>query len=1035
MDRFSKPFWFLYIVTMGRYFIKFQLTHFHILFLIKFKEINMKDWMNPEVYNLNKEPAHSLLIPSNYPALDLNGNWKFFWTNCNQHPDEFQSLEFDDSDWVEMPVPANWQLQGYGEPIYVNTPYEFFPVPKDKSKAYQTADIKPIPPWIPEENNEVGYYRKTINIAFDPAGLETFIHFGAVRSAFYIWINGDFLGYSQDSKTPAEWKISHLIQQGENLIALQVFRWSDGSYLECQDFWRLSGIEREVLLYTKPKTHLQDIWLKTDLINDYQEGFLIVEGKIHNYTSDLTLELIITDTDKIIYQRRSILESDIFQLNSQHPDIKHWSAETPRLYEVRIILLHQGRILEELTKSIGFRKVHIESGMLFVNGRYVLLKGVNRHEHDPVTGHIVSHESMQMDFKLMKQANINAVRTSHYPNDPYWYELCDQYGMYVIDEANIESHGMGYQPELTLGNNKDWLNAHLDRVMNMFERDKNHVSVIIWSLGNEAGDGTCFDACYEWLKQRDPSRPIHYERAELGLNTDIYCPMYPSLEQLEEYASTQQVRPLIMCEYTHSMGNSSGNLNDYWHLIRKYPLLQGGFLWDWVDQGLLKQEPTPHFAFGGDFGDEDTPSDENFCLNGIVSSDRTPHPAYYEVQKVYQDIHFKKLTDTTFEIFNERVFQDTSDLTFFYEILKDGKQVQSRKLEMAPIPPHEKYALTIEGIYPDTGELFINFSARTNRATHLFPIDFCLSKEQFQIREYTRQKPLPTHQVVESTIINDSLLRFVIGSLTLIVNSDSGLIEELLFEGNKILSNCFLPNFRRATTDNDKGNHLYERCKIWFQASDNRKLTNFFLSQDNTFLEMVFSFPGMNSKVKLTYKFPGDNMLLVDYQFILQDTNLPEIPRIGLHAQLDPSFKEIEWYGRGPEENYQDRKEASFIGCYHKTIDKMGFDYNRPQENGYRSDTRWIKLSSELLDLTVQAIDPVSFAVLQYTYSEMERQLYVKPRHTYELQKSEYTELDIDLKQMGVGGDDSWGAQTHEKYRIFPQDYNYSFLIKIEKKC
>ncbi len=994
----------------------------------------MKDLMNPKVFNINKENPHTLLISEDTYRLNLNGIWKFFWTNNEkQYPDSFQEIDFDDKKWSSISVPGNWELNGFGVPIYTNVTYEFHTIPQKDGKSSSAPSHRPVPPEVPDANNEVGFYRKTFNLELD--NKKYYIYFGAVKSAFYIWINGKLVGYSQGSKTPAEWDISKYIINGRNTIALQVFRWSDGSYLECQDFWRISGIERDVFIYAKPLIHIKDIRIEGDLTNKYQDGILKIDGKLNHWEENIELNIRLSGKNASLEQVLNI-QSEVFSIEIPVSKPLKWSAENPALYNLDLVLVKDSVIIEHYSTKVGFRKVEIINSLLHINGKYVLLKGVNRHEHDMITGHVVSYESMLEDIKLMKQANINAVRTSHYPNDPIWYELCDKYGLYVIDEANIESHGMSYESELTLGNNPEWIDAHLDRIQRMYERDKNHACVIIWSLGNEAGDGICFTECYKWLKGKDKSRPIQYERALCGDNTDIFCPMYFSTEQIERYANENRNRPLIQCEYAHAMGNSNGNLKDYWETIRKYPILQGGFIWDWVDQGFLEKDDKGnyYYAYGGDYGSEMTPSDENFCINGILNPDRTPHPSYYEVKKVYQDFIFKQIRQTEIEVYNERTFTDSSDVYFEYELLQDGNVIITGKPNFDHIKPGEKKRFEITESIPDSGEIFVNVYAKSAIASMLLEKDYVVAREQFLLGESLPRKVKKSGIAYDVSFENENILEIQAGLLILKLDKQSGLLNSVVYDSKEMLSNGFIPNFRRATTDNDEGNQLHNRCNVWFMASEKRFLKKIDLDKENGVVEIDFAFEDINSNLKLTYTIISGNEIEVAYRFKYRESDLPEIPRVGLHIQLNKQFNWIEYYGRGPHENYIDRKDSAFMGKYNCSVSELGYDYIRPQENGYRTDTKWLQFSDECYNMVVESDTSFSFAALQFSYDELERKRFKTQRHPNELKKSDYIELDIDYGQMGVGGDDSWGARTYKEYTLQPQDYKYFFRIKFETK-
>jgi len=663
---------------------------------------------NPNIVEVNKLPPRATffnfeskeLAKKDNPQLStyyksLNGVWKFNWVrDPEERPVDFFQPGFDDSNWDDFEVPANWEINGYGVPIYLNHPYEF--------------SYNPDPPFIPEGYNPVGSYRKKFVIPLSWDGRRIVIHFGAVKSAFFIWINGQKIGYSQGSKLPAEFDISEFVRMGENLVSLEVYRWSDGTYLECQDFWRISGIEREVFLVAEPKIRVADFWAKTPLDKNLRHGALDLQVDIANdYEIDerITLHIemfnpegrrVYNKKDNIKIPAKSLLSH---RLKKSIPNVKAWTAETPNLYSIQITLKKGPEVIVSTNEQIGFRSIEVKGGQFLLNGKPILIKGVNRHEHDPKTGHVISREMMEKDIQLMKEFNINTVRTSHYPSDPYWYDLCDKYGMYIIDEANIESHGMGYHPDRTLGNKPDWYTAHFTRIYRMLERDKNHPSIIMWSMGNEGGDGTNFVACSNWIRERDPSRPVHYERALDNDHVDVFSPMYPGIDWLKKWAEKEHERPLIMCEYMHAMGNSLGGMKDYWDLIRSEPQLQGGCIWDWVDQGLEKKSDNGKvfFAYGGDFGPAGTPSDGNFLINGLVQPDRLPNPHFYEAKKEYQNFLVKPIGIQNYlvEITNQHFFLNSEEFLITWYLKSEGRTVQEGKLKNLKLRPQESRVVTI----------------------------------------------------------------------------------------------------------------------------------------------------------------------------------------------------------------------------------------------------------------------------------------------------------------------------------------------------
>ncbi len=1008
---------------------------------------------NPHVFNENKTPPHATLFPydkaekviTNNPAdspwyLLLNGTWKFKWTgNPKNRPMDFYRPDRDVSGWDDIPVPSNWELEGYGIPIYVNHLY-----------AWTT---HPNPPHVPHDHNPVGSYRRNFEIPQNWDGREIFIHFGAVKSAMFIWVNGQRVGYSQGSKTPAEWDITKYVKPGKNILAVQVFRWSDGSFLECQDFWRISGIERDVYLYATPKVHLRDLFAHATLTNHYKDGLLTVKTEIRNYAirketnvKEVTLSLIAKNGKHMAFLQQPV---DINHKGKQFVTFQKaisspakWSAETPNLYHLIITLKDdKGNTTEATGCDIGFRTSEIKNGQLLVNGQPVLIKGVDRHEHDQYKGHVVSEKTMLEDIRMMKRNNINAVRTSHYPNDPKWYQLCDRYGIYLVDEANIESHGMGYRPDRTLGNKPEWIDAHLDRTKRMVERDKNHPSVIIWSLGNEAGNGVCFYATYDWIKQRDTSRPVQYERAQLDYNTDIYCPMYARIGHLAKYAETHHNRPLIMCEYAHAMGNSTGNFKDYWDVIRKYDNLQGGFIWDWVDQGIVKKnnKGEEFWAYGGDFGPKDVPSDQNFCINGLVNPDRSPHPGLTEVKKVYQNILISPVDAEKgkIKLRNENFFRNASYLTMKWELTKDGKSIAQGQTNDLNIPPQStrEYALGLPAIKPQAGSsYFLNIYLVTKNKEPLIPTGFERAKEQVPLKiqvhgslANTRaMAPLKTEETDSRYIIQGNHFKAT-------VNKKNGTLENLVYNGKEILQGGPVPAFWRGPTDNDFGAHFNRKLGIWRYAGKNRKLKEITLEKgtgQKVTIHTIYELPDVYSTYNLDYTIFGDGTILVSNHFMPGDSALPDLPRYGMDMQMPGNYSAVTWFGRGPQENYCDRKTGAFVGLYRSIVDSLFFSYISPQETGTRTDTRWIAIrDKEGNGLLFVGMPLLSWSALYYTEEDL-----TQPSrgsiHPYQLHKEDFVNVHLDLKQMGVGGDNSWGAMPHPRYMIPAQKYGYSYLIR-----
>ncbi len=1005
------------------------------------------DWENQKIIQKNREEPHTTYMPfaSKKQALNrkrsesvfyknLNGKWKFNWVKKPaDRPKDFYKNDFDVSAWKEIPVPSNWEIQGYGIPIYVNHPYEW--------------TRNPNPPYVRHDWNPVGSYKRFFRVPENWKNRRVFIHFGAVKSAFYLWINGKFVGYSQGSKTPAEFDITKYLKKGENSVALEVYRWSDGSYLECQDFWRISGIERDVYLFSTPQIMIRDFFIHTDLDKDYRDAGLSIDVELKNYTKKLPRNISISaylykitpgKKYKLVQSFAQAVrfrnkESAEVRLSTRVKNPDKWTAETPNLYKIVLELRHKNRVLEAVEHNIGFREIEIKAGQLLVNGVPVMIKGVNRHEHDEFTGHVVSKESMRKDIRLMKQLNINAVRTSHYPNDPYWYQLCDEYGIYLVDEANIESHGMGYKPERTLGNNPEWKEAHLDRIKRMLERDKNHPSVIIWSMGNEAGDGVNFVAASDWIHQRDSSRPVHYERALQRQHVDIVSPMYP-WAMLEDYGSQLRKRPLIMCEYSHAMGNSTGNLKDYWEIIYKYPNLQGGFIWDWVDQGLAKYTPggVKYWAYGGDFGSDTIPSDKNFCINGLVMPDRTLHPGAYEVKKVYQPVKVSPvpLTAGRFEIENRFNFLNLNVFDMYWEIKTEGKTVAEGVIQSPDIPAGESktIALDISGFKqkPNT-EYFINLYFRLNKALPLLPAGYEMAKEQFRLPVVVEK--IPPREMPEVNLESQSATGQVVTGKDFKILFENGKIISFVYKAKKMFRSGPEINFWRAPTDNDFGNRMDKYCAPW---KNERQIFKGLVRQKaggkQVILSFVFDLPETGSVLQTTYTVRGDASVEIENNFTPGE-DAPELPRFGMRMQLPEGFEQVEWYGRGPFENYIDRQTAAFVDVYRSTVDELYYPYISPQENGYRTDVRRLKIFTQNGNgLMFEGFPVFGFSALHYTLEDLTQESR-GTKHTIDLTPQKFTDLMIDYKQRGVGGDDSWGSRPHSQYSLPAVKYSYKFKI------
>ncbi|MBU1101254.1 MAG: DUF4981 domain-containing protein [Bacteroidetes bacterium] len=1012
-------------------------------------------WQNPQVYGVNKIESHSFYIPysSTLKALEddwsgskyfqsLNGTWKFhFAENPNNVPHNFFEESFTDNDWAAIKVPGNWELQGFGVPIYIESTYPF---PKK-------------PPFIDENNNPVGCYRTAFQISEEWKERQTILHFGAVRSAFFVWVNGEIVGYSQGSKTPAEFNITKFLHDDINSLAVKVYRWSDGSYLEDQDFWRLSGIDRDVFLYSTANVSIQDFNVVADLDKEYKNGKLKVTVRIKNYDNapNYNYKLLFNLYDEInqpVFKNSGIInfnvpDNDIYeafvQKDVDYP--KKWSVETPSLYKlVMTILDNDDEILDVVSSDVGFRHVEIKNSQLCINGQPIYIKGVNRHEHDPVTGHYVTRESMFNDIKLIKQFNLNAVRTSHYPNDPYWYKLCNKYGLYVVDEANIESHGMGYDPDSALANNASWGNAFEERTKRMFERDKNNPSIIIWSLGNESGQGINFERTYHWLKEADSTRLVQSEDAMLEYYTDIYVPMYKTIPFITKYADSSRSRPLILCEYAHAMGNSLGGFKDYWKTFKKYPLLQGGFIWDWVDQGLEKrdEEGDLYYAYGGDFGPPDILSGKNFCINGIMAPDRKPNPHAWEVKKVLQSISIDTVSSKPIilNITNEYDFKNLSNYYLTWEVKENLKVLGSGKFDLGYVlaQKSKSYDLKMKDFNPLPGvEYFLNVSVKVIASDDIYPVDFEIAKEQFLLPVY--KEPIPTKiDNLENLDITETVNTIMITGNNFVYkfSKRSGNFNSLKHSNREFTLRGFTPNFWRAPTDNDYGGDLVQKIEDWRFAGEKRiidKVDVFTKGSSKVVVNVSMRIPENAAVVNTKYTVIGTGDIFVDYEFTPLLDSIPMLPRVGLRMNLPRKYYNLTWMGRGPHENYWDRKESAHVGIYDTPVRDQYYPYIRPQENGYKTDVRWLLLTDDDgYGFLIQGLPLICFNAQNYLQEDFDDGKEKKQRHSIDINEKNLIQLTIDFKQMGVGGDTSWGerAWPNEQYRLLPKQYSYSFRIR-----
>ncbi len=1014
------------------------------------------DWENPRLVDQGKEKAHVtfMLFDNQKDAIQddyskspyfksLNGSWKFNYVDKHQNRRvDFFNTSLDDSGWANIPVPSNWELNGFGIPIYTNITY---PHPKN-------------PPFI-GENNPVGTYRKTFTVPENWEGKETIIHFGSISGCAFIYLNGKKVGMTKASKTPAEFDITPFLKPGNNVLAVQVFRWSDGSYLEDQDFWRLSGIERNVYLYAMPKQTVWDFFLKGDLDQNYTDGLFTADVDVRKFAKQnpeggsVTVSLL-DKTGKTVFTKKQSFSAnaDSIQTVRFSGTIKNplkWNAEQPNLYDCIIELADaKGKQTVVTGAKVGFRKVEIKNAQLLVNGVATYVHGVNRHEHDDVTGHTTTKELMLKDIRLMKEFNINAVRLSHYPNDPLWYKLCDEYGLYLVDEANIETHGMGAEWQSAFDQSKhpaylpEWAAAHVDRTVRMVERDKNHASIIIWSLGNECGNGPVFHDNYKWIKQRDNTRPVQFEQAGEDWNTDIVCPMYPSIGSMKKYANDlTKTRPYIMCEYAHAMGNSNGNFKEYFDIIRGSKHMQGGFIWDWVDQGIKTRDGNgkTFWAYGGDLGGFYLQNDENGVADGMVSSDRTPDPGAYEIRKIYQNILFTSADITKGNLTVENLFDFTNldQYHFKWVLMSNGKMVKEGTFEVN-LNPHTKkdIKLNVPAFKSIAGtEYFLNVYAYRKKASVMLPAGFEVANEQFFYGGNFFAKASQAAGKLNVTT-DGNKLSFTAEDVSGEFDTKYGRFIRYGKKGGKNFNRFPEPYFWRAPTDNDFGNNMPQRLGIWRSAHESRKLiaVNVAKQTDSGLLINVnYMLNSVAVPYVINYLIQNDGSVKVTATMDLGDRDLPELPRFGMRTELPQAYQNLKYYGRGPYENYSDRNFASLVGLYEDQVENQYYKgYIRPQESGNKTDVRWLSLTAnDGGGLLIEGAQPISFTAINHSTEDLDPGLTKKQQHPTDLPVRNNVYLNIDLKQRGVGGDDSWGAYPHAQYRLTDKKYSYSYTIKL----
>lgn len=1001
------------------------------------------DWENPELVSENTLAPHAWFLPfeskeaairnkSSLYVLSLDGQWKFKLVSTpEERPLEFHKENYDVSNWNNIMVPSNWQTEGYDKFIFTDVEYP----------------IKPNPPFVPKDYNPVGSYKRNFTIPENWNEKNIILRLGAVNSFFYLWINDSYIGFSKDSKSPAEFDITKYLKKGMNSISIQVFRFSDGTYLEGQDMWKLSGIERSIFLIARPQRHIQDFYIRAGLDSNYKNGELDVDIHFNKAENEIVeVELINSyQLQTTIFKKIIKSSSDkIISIREKIKNVKQWSAESPNLYS--LIITHknnQGNTIEVISRKIGFRNVEIKNGLLKINGVAIKIKGVNRHEHDMKKGKVISYQSMVDDIKLMKHYNINAVRTSHYPNREEWYELCDQYGLYVIDEPNIECDGMDFHPLKTLSDKPEWKNAYLDRTKRMFERDKNFTSIIGWSLGNESRWGENFIATHNYLRSRDKHRFIQYEEARDNPYTDIVAPMYKSTSIMQEYVKTIKDRPYIQCEYAHMMGNSGGNLKDDWDLIYKHEQLQGGFIWDFSDQTFRKKDANGRWiwAYGRDMGNVGATSDTSFCADGLFAADRSPHPQAFETKKVYQNIYFDSLNieQDKIRITNRFDFTNLKNFIIHWKIKTNGKTISSGSIPSISLEPHQtkSYKIGIPPFKKIAGhEYFIHFSAQQAGQSNSIEKGYEIASDQFQIpnKSLLKQSELISGQPLQILNKNNELSIFN-NEYAITFDKKSGWLSSYKISNIELMKSPLMPHFWRAPTDNDIGNSLQMRCAVWRDAELFAKIDTIIFNQEQRgylIVKTIHHLPTVDAIYITDYLITKDGSVKINASMKAGNKSFPELPRFGMKLILKKDFDQASWFGRGPFDNYWDRNYSAVIDYYKMPVDSMFHPYARAQESGYRTDVRWISLKNENnIGLMAVGEPTISTGVLHFDMRKLDFDPYAKENnHGGSMKNEDLIWWNIDYKQMGVGGDNSWGAKTHVEYTLPYQDYQYTFTLK-----
>lgn len=986
--------------------------------------------------NLEKAQSFDKKKSANY--LSMEGMWKFnFVKDHNKRPANFFALKYDDSQWKDFPVPGLFELNGYGDATYKNIGYAW------------ATQFDPNPPYISELNNYTGSYRRTFELPKDWKGKDVYFHVGSATSNLTLWVNGKYVGYSEDSKVAAEFNISKYLKPGKNLIAMQVMRWCDGSYFEDQDFWRFTGIAREVYLYARPKLHAADIRLNAALENNYQDGVLNYKVSLKGGKTDVAITLCDKDG-------KQIAQATGAQGVIKVPKVNAWTAETPYLYKAYITLKNKQGAAEVIPQKVGFRNVEIKNAQLLVNGQPVLVKGADRHEMDPDGGYVVSLERMIQDIKIMKQLNINAVRTSHYPCDPRWYDLCDEYGIYITAEANLESHGMGYE-EKSLAKFPEYIVPHIERNEGNVKPLINHPSVIVWSLGNECGYGVNFEKAYDWVKACDKTRPAQYERGGYDSKTDIYCPMYIGYEESESYCKSNGTKPYIQCEYAHAMGNSEGGFKEYWDLIRKYPKYQGGYIWDFVDQGLRDKSPVTGkeiFTYGGDYG-RYPGSDYNFNCNGIIAPNRRLNPHAYEIQYVLQNVWIKDFDaeNGSFNVYNENFFKNIDDLNLTATLFANGVKLTTVAIPdtkgIAPqatkLVKSEALKSAIEKAEAEhaTEEITINFAFASDGSQPLVDKGQVMARQQIVLNGYEFDKvdaPANTGSKIEVEETN-SYVKVSAERMSVTIGKKTGMIDYLDVDGEPMLKfrESMTPEFWRAPTDNDYGASLQKKMRVWKNPQMNLKSFDKSESKDSVVLTANFEMPEVKAELMLRYRINAAGEVAVTEKMTTdKEAKVADLFRYGMQLQMPASFSKLEYYGRGPEENYIDRHSSAFIGKYEANVKDEYYPYVRPQESGNHTDIRYFSIFNPTTGkgITFEGYAPMECSAIPYLVEDLDAGIekeHAWGQHSGDLVEKGLVQLHIQQRQFGLGCIDSWGASPMEKYRMHYQDRCFSFVIKAKK--